>query len=543
MSASEVIRIALNEVGYLEKASNSNLNDKTANAGYNNWTKYGAWYGSGLNGQPWCDMFVSYCADQAGEATAVGKFAYVPSHIQFFKNKGQYFSRGAKTPQAGDIIFFGDEAHVGFVEYVQNGYVHTIEGNTSSGTTLVANGGGVHQKYYPLTSSYILGYGRPSYQSSSATSTVSTTAATSNSKILGIDVSEHNGTLDWAKIKAAGIQFAIIRAGYGRYKVDGQFVANIKGAIAQGIPVGVYWFTYALNTTTVKEEAQKCIDTIKGYEIKLPVFFDFEYDTVRYAKENGVALGKDAFNNHTVAFLEVIKSAGYKAGTYFNLDYYKNYYDSTKLGRYVKWYAQYNNTASWTGYDIWQYSSNYRISGINCDFDINVMTSDAWNTIIGGATKYKVGWNQDSKGWWWSPDGNSYYQNQWLQYKDNYYFFDSEGYMVHDKSVEYDGKLYVFDSDGHCTSTDIQPPTEDGDDEMLTYEQFKEYMNQYRKELQDNDAGKWSQADREWAIGKGLIQGGDPLPDGTPNYMWADFLTREQASAVFHRFARLIGQE
>ena len=106
-------------------------------------------------------------------AEKVGKYAYVPSHVQFFRNKGQYFARGAKKPQPGDIIFFKDECHVGLVEYAAGGYVHTIEGNTSGGSTLIDNGGGVHQKCYPLGSSYIQGYGRPGYAAGEAARIIS----------------------------------------------------------------------------------------------------------------------------------------------------------------------------------------------------------------------------------------------------------------------------------------------------------------------------------------------------------------------------------
>lgn len=168
MSAQSVVSVAAGEVGYLEKKSNASLNDKTANAGYNNYTKYGAWYDSGsLQGQPWCDIFVSWCAEQAGEAAAVGCYAYCPSHVNAFKSKGQWFARGAKTPQAGDIIFFqtgGVACHVGIVERADATNVYTIEGNTSGGSGLEANGGGVFQKQYKLNSSYILGYGRPNYK-------------------------------------------------------------------------------------------------------------------------------------------------------------------------------------------------------------------------------------------------------------------------------------------------------------------------------------------------------------------------------------------
>lgn len=160
MSAEKLIEVAASQLGYLEKASNSQLDSKTANVGYNNWTKYGAWYG--INPGAWCDMFVSWCAAQAGEGDAVGKFAYCPYHVQFFKNKGQWFAKGAKTPQPGDIIFFGDADHVGIVESVSGNTVYTIEGNTRE-TGYSTNGGGVYRKSYSLTSSYIMGYGRPNY--------------------------------------------------------------------------------------------------------------------------------------------------------------------------------------------------------------------------------------------------------------------------------------------------------------------------------------------------------------------------------------------
>lgn len=173
MSAEKIIQVALNEVGYVEKRSNSQLDSKTANAGGNNYTKYGAWYG--LNGPdaPWCNMFVAWCAYQAGESSAVGKYSYVPSQKQFFQKQGRYHYKSGYTPVPGDIVIFNNESHVGIVEYVSGGYVHTIEGNTSGGSTLVANGGGVFQKCYGLSSSYIEGYGHPAYSGSTSTNTSS----------------------------------------------------------------------------------------------------------------------------------------------------------------------------------------------------------------------------------------------------------------------------------------------------------------------------------------------------------------------------------
>lgn len=164
-----IIEIARGELGYLEKATNARLEDKTANVGSSNYTKYGAWYG--LNGQPWCDMFVSWCAHRAGVSEAVGRFAYVPAHVDFFRRRGAYFPRGSAAPRAGDVIFFRNESHVGLVEAVTASAVTTIEGNTSSGSALVTNGGGVFRKTYPLTSAYIMGYGRPAYPPASVAPT------------------------------------------------------------------------------------------------------------------------------------------------------------------------------------------------------------------------------------------------------------------------------------------------------------------------------------------------------------------------------------
>ena len=159
-----IIQVALAQVGYLEKRSNQELEAKTANAGNQNFTKYGEWYG--LNGQPWCDMFVSWCAEQAGEGAAVGKFAYVPAHVAFFQKRGQWHPKSGYTPSSGDIIVFRNESHIGFVEKVNDIYVFTIEGNTSDSSALEANGGGVFRKKYPLNSDYILGYGHPDYKNS-----------------------------------------------------------------------------------------------------------------------------------------------------------------------------------------------------------------------------------------------------------------------------------------------------------------------------------------------------------------------------------------
>ena len=157
MSAEKMVKIAQSQVGYLEKKTNADLDSFSANGGNGNYTKYGRWYG--MNPAEWCDIFISWCAAKADEAAAVGKYSYVPSHVSFFRKKQSYYPRGKVTPQPGDIIFFGDEAHVGIVESVSGGLVHTIEGNTKN----TAGTGCVMRHSYSLGSSYIMGYGRPAY--------------------------------------------------------------------------------------------------------------------------------------------------------------------------------------------------------------------------------------------------------------------------------------------------------------------------------------------------------------------------------------------
>ena len=168
---SKVISIALNEVGYLEKKSNSQLDDKTANAGSGNYTKYardlhklGDFYNGNKNGFSWCDVFVDWCFVTAfGEERALELLcqpkkscgAGVGYSCDYYKNKGQFYT----SAQIGDQIFFknskGVRTHTGLVYQVDSNYVYTVEGNS---------GDGVRQKKYAINSSSIYGYGRPNYK-------------------------------------------------------------------------------------------------------------------------------------------------------------------------------------------------------------------------------------------------------------------------------------------------------------------------------------------------------------------------------------------
>lgn len=175
----KLINIANAEIGYLEKKSNSQLDDKTANAGNGNYTKYARdldnipnFYNGKKNGYPWCDVFVDWLFVQAFGVDKAKELLLQPNNslgagttysARYYKNAGQYY----KVPKVGDQIFFtnskGDIIHTGLVCKVSNTHVYTIEGNTSSDEGVVENGGSVNDKKYPLNYSRIDGYGRPKY--------------------------------------------------------------------------------------------------------------------------------------------------------------------------------------------------------------------------------------------------------------------------------------------------------------------------------------------------------------------------------------------
>lgn len=199
----------------------------------------------------------------------------------------------------------------------------------------------------------------------------------------GIDVSQWQGNIDWQKVKGAGVQFAMLRAGYGQNNLDTKFHRNAQRAIAAGIPIGLYWFSYALNVEMARREAQYAVEVAKKYKITWPIAYDLEYDTVSYAVKNGVAITKSLATQMAIAFCEEIKRLGYIPMVYTNLDYLNRYFDRSKL-HYDLWYAQYASTASVADKEIWQYSSKGSVPGIAGNVDMNHGYKDYGN---GGDSK------------------------------------------------------------------------------------------------------------------------------------------------------------
>nr|MBQ8252747.1 glycoside hydrolase family 25 protein [Lachnospiraceae bacterium] len=197
--------------------------------------------------------------------------------------------------------------------------------------------------------------------------------------VFGIDVSKWNKEIDWEKVKAAGVEFAIIRCGYrgsktGALVEDPYFAKNIKGATDAGIRVGIYFFTQAVTPAEAVEEASMVLMLSKQYKISYPLFIDTEG-----AGGNGRADGLDKETRTAVckAFCETIENAGYTAGVYASKSWLLNNLDMEQLSSYTTWLAQYSAQPTYEGdYDMWQYTSAGKIDGISTLVDYNVSYMD-----------------------------------------------------------------------------------------------------------------------------------------------------------------------
>lgn len=187
----------------------------------------------------------------------------------------------------------------------------------------------------------------------------------------GIDVSNHNGEINWRVVNNA-IDFAMIRAGYSLTK-DARFDYNISMCNTLCIPCGVYWFSYALSKDAVLNEAKKCVETIKKYKITFPVAYDWEYDSDSYyEKMTGYKLGNSVRAEYAKIFLDYIKSQGYIPALYTNIDYLNNYGFNSIKNNYDLWLAQWDVNSPKYSCAIWQKSSKGKIDGIKTDVDINI---------------------------------------------------------------------------------------------------------------------------------------------------------------------------
>lgn len=203
----------------------------------------------------------------------------------------------------------------------------------------------------------------------------------------GVDVSKWQGEIDWEKAKADGVEFAMLRAGYGRGNMDDRFKRNADECTRLGIPFGVYWFSYAYTEDMARKEAQYCLNAVAPYKLSYPIAFDFEYDSVDHAQDKGVTITKELASAITRAFLTEIENAGYYATLYANPNYLAVYFDDNIPTRYDIWLAQWPRNPQPEPKPeqcggMWQYTSSGTVDGIEGRVDMNYAYYD-YPTLTG----------------------------------------------------------------------------------------------------------------------------------------------------------------
>ena len=191
----------------------------------------------------------------------------------------------------------------------------------------------------------------------------------------GIDVSAHQGTIDWTAVASDGVEYAMIRVGYRGYtegdtSLDELFYDNVAGALENGLQVGVYFFSQAITVQEAVEEAEIVLRAIEGLEVTYPVIFDWE-DIPQEARTDG--MDPVTLTDCAKAFCETIEAAGYRAGVYFNQAYGYQHYNLLALDDYVFWLAQYDSVPDfYYDFQMWQYTNTGEVAGITGDVDLNL---------------------------------------------------------------------------------------------------------------------------------------------------------------------------
>ena len=258
----------------------------------------------------------------------------------------------------------------------------------------------------------------------------------------GIDVSEHQGRIDWNAVKASGIDFAILRVGFGAPswggRVDYQFNRNISECERLGIPYGVYIYSYAFDNQQAADEASMVINCLSGHNPRLPVYYDLEDKTIiADGRQSGIASRAQVFCNK-------ISAAGYKPGIYANLNWFTKILTDPvfKSGSWDHWIAQYNSQCDYTGnYSFWQYKSNGKVPGINGNVDMNYAYVDVslyhWQLIdstwyyAASNGKAYTGWLFQSGTWYWlEPDAGGAMATGLHACNGSLYWFNSSGAMA-----------------------------------------------------------------------------------------------------------------
>ena len=212
----------------------------------------------------------------------------------------------------------------------------------------------------------------------------------------GIDVSNFQGTIDWNQVKAAGIEFAILKVGPVYGKPDSTFERNATECERLGIPYGVYYYSYARSVADANKEADRTLAWLGGHHPSLPVYYDLE-DNYILQDPN---FSKDKLAQIAQTFCNRMEAVGFKSGIYANLNWFNNYLNSPSLSGYDHWVAQYNWRCDYAGsYSFWQYSSSGNVPGVNGCCDMNYCFNGSFLNVDDGKMHIQYEAHVSNLGW------------------------------------------------------------------------------------------------------------------------------------------------
>lgn len=282
----------------------------------------------------------------------------------------------------------------------------------------------------------------------------------------GIDVSEHNGKIDWELVKNDGVEFAILRCGYGQdlgYQDDGEWLNNVAECERLNIPYGVYLYSYADTTIKAESEAQHVIRLLEGHKPELPIYYDLEDNKI-------LSLSSNEKGKIARTFCNILENNGYRVGIYSNLNWWNNYLTDSAFSneKWSKWVAQYNYQCDYTEpYDIWQATSTGQVEGIKGNVDLNFLMdtnsigideketvsiqydekTQSWYLYRNGMidTTY-TGIVENPNGWWYVQEGKIAENYTGIVENPNGWWYIRKGKIAVDYTgiIEFEGGYYYI---------------------------------------------------------------------------------------------------
>lgn len=210
--------------------------------------------------------------------------------------------------------------------------------------------------------------------------------------VYGMDVSQHNGKINFKKAKRDGIEFVFIRVGYTGYtkssfslNLDKKYKTYIKDATKAGLKVGVYWYSQSTKVSEAKKEAKALLKAIKGYSITMPVVFDYEFADTKKGRLDSAKLSKTNMTANALAFLNTVSNAGYDACIYASENFLGEHLYANQISSSFKvWLANYSSKTNYKGdYEFWQHTAKGRVSGLRGNVDINFWYKGENSTYLG----------------------------------------------------------------------------------------------------------------------------------------------------------------